>query len=456
MPLLFLLALVLGVTAGSLLDAPGAAVVDPRLSTLLTTGGLVLASFAAVVAASREASGYVLLDRRVAPGEAGVRTSGPAEDPSPALPHAPEPTTTAGCGPSPPPVSTGEAVAAGWRLCGDPVRGGMPAGRTADGDGAVTEGTEPNGSAPEVRTVPILRLPGSRPCYRRWLAPEPPACGDGAAIDAWFGTVLRERGRLAWHNAGIALFVPLPGSVFGDPAAAQRLRRRLGGEAGIDMPLVPEIEASLALAEGGWRLRAWSGIEGVLPALRTAPLVPQPAEAAGLDLRFVLVAAGAMLRTADLPGDGATRVADWIAGLAAAGTTVVVTDVRDPRIVPRLVRLGVRFATGSGLAAAGETAPSRTLLAACGSGSATMPSVDRPPSRDPLPDPRGQGPAIEATGRRLPADVAAGTLSPLAARLREAGLRAARAPLAAEPPGAGVAPALQASGGPGPTGAAPA
>jgi hypothetical protein len=89
--------------------------------------------------------------------------------------------------------------------------------------------------------VPILRLPGSRPCYRRRLAPEAPAGDDRAAIDAWFGTVLRERGRLAWHDAGIALFVPLPGEVLANPQAVRLVRRHLAAEAGIDMSLVFEV-----------------------------------------------------------------------------------------------------------------------------------------------------------------------------------------------------------------------
>lgn len=193
----------------------------------------------------------------------------------------------------------------------------------------------------------------------------------------------------------------------------------------------------------------------MLTAIRTGPLVPQPAEVAELGVRFVLVDAGALLHEADLPGGGAGRVAGWITGLAAAGTTVVVTDVRDPRIVPRLVGLAVRFVTGSGLAAAGETAPFRTPLAACGSGSGTTQVGDRRPSRDPLSHPGGRGPATGAVTRRLLPDVAVGTLSPLAVQVREAGVRAARAPLAAEAPAAGLTTALQPPGGSRPARAVP-
>jgi hypothetical protein len=249
-------------------------------------------------------------------------------------------------------------------------------------------------------------------------------------VFAWFDRVLRERRRIAWHHLATALFVPLPTSVVLNAQAAKRLQRRLSEEAGIDLPLVIEVEASLLASErGSARLQDWRQTEAIKVAVRAAPLAPL-ALASGLrQFDFIVVEASALLALADRPGQEGAAVAGWLRALASHGVAAVASGVGDPRIVPRLVGLGVELATGPGIAAAGETLVLRTLQSANGRESSDIPIAARAASRAPSAGIRSGEPAATSGGQREVETGAWGAPSPVAARLREAGLRAARAPL---------------------------
>lgn len=443
MPLLFLLALVVGIVAGALLEPASPAAIDPRLATLLTAGSLALAAFVAVVAASMQASAHIIARCR-----GGVATGDWVAEADATTLHSQICATAAVTLPSPlqraarsDPLldvsAESDAAAANAAL----ARVVAPAAKSHQGTGGARDHPQPEregeltaadvrSTEASVRTAAILRLPTLQPCYRRLLAPEAPVSGGEDAMCAWFDLVLRERRRIAWHHLATALFVPLPAAVFLNAQAAKGLERRLSEEGGIDLPLVIEMDASVLASELGWaRSQDWRLAGATLLALRAAPLAPVSFAPGNVQCDFVMVEAQALLAVADHGGPEGAAVAGWISGLAAQGAAVIVSGVRDPRIVPRLVGLGVQFATGPGIAAAGENRPLRSQPSESVSWSSNLPLAAAATARAPLASLWQGRSASHAAGCRELEAAAADAPSPLAARLREAGRRAARAPL---------------------------
>lgn len=430
MPVLFVLALTGGVVAGALVTPMAPEGADPRLTVAWLVVGPVLAALAAVVLAARDAGAELLLDRPVdtpvpaggdplrASGE-GSAGDGGAEHPFAVFPL--------------PPVAHGRLgglVPAAREKATAMFRRRVE--RAGCGGASVSGITGPvpreDGEHPRPRTAPVLRLPQLRPCYRRWLAPTLPADADDAAFAAWLDLVLAERARLAWGNAAVALFVPVPAGTLEREGRIALLERRLAAQTGIDVALVPELGSDDRFV---FRLpEAWASLPRLGFARRLSPsatIDPASSDDPLPDgVRWLLVDATALLRAADSAGPRASALRGRVAELERSGRELVAVDVRDPRDVSRLARLGVRFATGPGLArVGGSTFGVRTEIAerrlpSLGSAASAGGTGDAPEPPATPPVPGGKGVAASP--------------SPLAERLAAADRRAAGETL---PAGAG-------------------